>query len=324
MKKGEESSVPKVSLGMPVYNGERFLRETLDSLLAQTYTDFELIISDNGSSDGTESICREYTARDHRVQYYREEVNRGAGWNYDRVVDLARGAYFKWAAHDDLCAPTYLERCVEVLDHDPEVILVYPDDIDIDENGNKVDRKRHSHIPSSERGSSPDPAQRFRRLVLLDYDCEQVFGLIRLDVLRRTKLILNYTDSDRTLLGELGLYGAFYELPEALFYHRHHGGSSGRAHPIKGGWHLRAGWFDPHLEGRALFPQWRQLTEYVKAIVHAPIGLIVKARCLFWLAVGFRLRIGSMAGELIAGMRRTFFSIGKRGEDRTRSAEAHG
>jgi glycosyltransferase involved in cell wall biosynthesis len=309
---------------MPVYNGERFLRETLDSLLAQTYADFELIISDNGSTDGTQAICRDYAVRDRRICYYREEINRGAGWNYNRVVDLARGAYFKWAAHDDLCAPTYLERCVETLERNPAVVLVYPDDIDIDENGNRIDRKRHSHIPSRERANSPDVALRFRRLVLLDYDCEQVFGLIRLDVLRRTKLILNYTDSDRTLLGELGLYGSFYELPEPLFYHRHHSGSSGRAHPIKGGWHLRAGWFDPRLQGRVLYPQWRQLLEYIKAIFHAPIGPVVKVKCLFWLAIGYRRRAGSMIGELIAGVGQKLAGLGRRGHDMTHSAEVHG
>jgi glycosyltransferase involved in cell wall biosynthesis len=321
---GEGSPAPKVSLGMPVYNGERFLRETLDSLLVQTFKDFELIISDNGSKDGTQAICREYAARDSRIHYYREEINRGAGWNYNRVVEFARGHYFKWAAHDDLCAPTYLERCVDVLDREPGVVLVYPDDIDIDETGNRVNRKRHSHIPSNQRASSPDPAQRFRRLVPLDYDCEQVFGLIRLDVLRRTKLILNYTDSDRTLLAELGLYGRFYEIAEPLFYHRHHGGSSGRANPIRGGWHLRAGWFDPRLQGRALFPQWRQLLEYIKAIFHAPLGMLTKLKCLFWLAVGYRLRMGSLARELAVGVRQKISSMGRHRDDTTRTAEAHG
>lgn len=320
----EGKQKPRVSLGMPVYNGERFLRETLDSLLVQTYRDFELIISDNGSTDSTQATCREYAARDPRIRYYREEVNRGAGWNYNRVVELARGEYFKWAAHDDLCAPTYLERCVDALDRNPAVILAYPDDIDIDESGNRVDRKRHSHIPSAERASSPDIALRFRRLVPLDYDCEQVFGLIRTDILRRTGLIKNYTDSDRTLLGELALYGRFFEVPEPLFYHRHHGGSSGRAHPIKGGWHLRAGWFDPRLQGRVLFPQWRQLWEYFVAIFRAPIGLATRAKCIFWLGVGYRKRVGSLAGECVTGLRQKLHRAG-RGEDQSRrTAEAHG
>jgi glycosyltransferase involved in cell wall biosynthesis len=324
MTKKSDAQTPRVSLGMPIYNGERFMRETLDSLLAQTYTDFELIISDNGSTDSTQAICREYAARDKRISYYREEINRGAGWNYNRAVELAQGEYFKWAAHDDLCTPTYLARCVEALDRDPGIVLVYPDDQDIDEEGRPIDRKRHSHIPSGERASSPDLAQRFRRLVLLDYDCEQVFGLIRTDILRRTRLIQNYTDSDRTLLGELGLYGRFYEIPERLFLHRHHGGSSGRAHPIKGGWHLRAGWFDPRLQGRVLFPQWKQIQEYLIGLFHAPIGTVARIKCLFWLGVGYRKRIGSLAQEFVAGMIQKFRSRKQEGDQSRRPAEAHG
>ncbi len=94
-------------------------------------------------------MCREYAARDPRIHYYREEINRGAGWNYNRVVDLARGTYFKWAAHDDLCAPTYLERCVEVLDRDPALFSRIPTTSTLTRTGNRVDRKRTSHIPST-------------------------------------------------------------------------------------------------------------------------------------------------------------------------------
>jgi glycosyltransferase involved in cell wall biosynthesis len=324
MMNQEGASVPRVSLGMPVYNGERFLRETLDSLLGQTYRDFELIISDNGSTDTTQQICREYASRDSRIRYHREEVNRGAGWNYNRVVDLARGIYFKWAAHDDLCAPTYLEKCVAVLDSDASVVVAYPDDQDIDDQGNYIDRKRAMRLPSSMRAQSPLPSQRFRYLVLLDYDCEQVFGLIRTEILRRTPMILNYTDSDRTLLAELGLYGKFFEVPEPLFYHRHHSGSSGRAYPIKGGWHLRASWFDPRLQGHVLFPQWRQLLEYMKAIFRAPVGPLVKIKCMFWLGVDYRHRIGRLTQELVNGLRQRIAMLWHRGEDRARTVEAHG
>src|SRR5579871_3942080 len=113
----------RVSIGLPVHNGERYLREAIDSLLAQTYRDFELIISDNGSTDGTEAICRAYAAADPRIRYYREEQNRGCAWNWNRVFALARGEIFKWAAHDDVCAPRLVERCLEALDRCPEAVL---------------------------------------------------------------------------------------------------------------------------------------------------------------------------------------------------------
>src|SRR6185295_20414870 len=99
---------PRVSIGLPVFNGEQLLRQAVDSLLAQTFSDFELVISDNGSTDGTEAICREYAARDSRIRYLREPENRGGSWNFSRLPPLARGEYFRWSCHDDICEPTHL------------------------------------------------------------------------------------------------------------------------------------------------------------------------------------------------------------------------
>src|ERR1700753_3521498 len=113
---------PRVSLGMPVYNGEKYLEAALDSLLAQTFTSFELIVCDNASTDGTQAICERYAARDSRIRYERNERNMGASWNFNPVYSLARAPYFKQAAHDDLCEPEFLERCVAVLDRDPDVV----------------------------------------------------------------------------------------------------------------------------------------------------------------------------------------------------------
>src|SRR5262252_3377793 len=116
---------PTVSVGLPVYNGERYLEESIDSILAQTYTDFELIISDNASTDRTECICRRYAAADARVRYYRNERNIGGYPNHSRVFSLARGRYFRFAAHDDVCDRQLLARCVEALELHPEAVLSY-------------------------------------------------------------------------------------------------------------------------------------------------------------------------------------------------------
>src|SRR5581483_7973034 len=116
---------PKVSIGLPVYNGENYLAQAIECLLAQTFSDIELIISDNASTDGTEAIARDFAARDRRVRYVRQPLNRGAGWNFSETFRLAQGEYFKWAAHDDLCAPTFIERCVKVLDVDRELVLCF-------------------------------------------------------------------------------------------------------------------------------------------------------------------------------------------------------
>src|SRR5262249_32985361 len=119
------SRKPRVSIGLYVYNGARFLEDTLDSLLAQTYTDFELIISDNASTDRTEEICRTYAAKDQRVRYYRSKKNVGVGRNCNRVFELATGDYFKWATADDLCKPELVARCLELLENDRPVVLAY-------------------------------------------------------------------------------------------------------------------------------------------------------------------------------------------------------
>ena len=116
---GTRPTKPSVSIGLPVYNGEPFVERAINAVLAQTYSDFELVISDNGSTDRTEEICREFAGRDARVKYVRAERNQGAIWNFNRVFELSQGEYFKWAAADDVFLPTFLEKCAQVLDDNP-------------------------------------------------------------------------------------------------------------------------------------------------------------------------------------------------------------
>jgi glycosyltransferase involved in cell wall biosynthesis len=116
----------KVSIGMPLYNAERYLERALEALLAQTFTDFELIISDNASTDSTWEICNTYAARDKRIKLYRNETNQGARKNFTRVLDLAQGIYFMWASYDDLWENNFLEACVKALEHQPDAVLSFP------------------------------------------------------------------------------------------------------------------------------------------------------------------------------------------------------
>ncbi|MGB4227549.1 MAG: glycosyltransferase family 2 protein [Candidatus Dechloromonas phosphoritropha] len=272
-------SAPKVSIGLPVYNGERFLQAAIESLLGQKYTDFELIISDNGSTDLTESICRRYAENDTRVRYTRSESNHGASWNYNRVFELASGRYFKWAAHDDICRADFLGKCVEVLDLDSSVVLCMTRAADVDEYGALM-------RSTSMRGRGMDARAhvRFRDLVAMAYQCEEVFGLIRRDVLGRTGLIGPYSDSDRVLLAELGLHGRFQEVADELFLHRVHSSSSVEQFP---GRHHRTLWFDQSASLRIVFPYWRQLKEYLIAIRRTHVPLREQLHCfltmLFWL-----------------------------------------
>ncbi len=291
-------AVPKVSIGLPVYNGERFLKEALDAILSQTFTDFDVLVYDNASTDSTEAMCREYAARDSRIRYHRHYVNLGAGKNYNLTFLDSTGEYFKWAAHDDVMAPTFLEKCVAALDAHPEVVVAFPKMMDIDDAGNHLPERVTSHIPRAERGASPSVHTRFRNLIRLDYTIEEIFGLIRSNVLRKTKLFLNYSDSDRNLLAELALYGSLREVPEVLFYHRLHQGSSVAMFPTRA---ERGAWFDPKLAGKKAFPRNRQVLEYAKALTTSPIGIVDRAMSFAFLANYIRKYRSYLWREMLHG-----------------------
>jgi glycosyltransferase involved in cell wall biosynthesis len=223
---------PRVSIGVPVYNGERFLRETLDSLLAQTESDFEILLCDNGSSDGTEAIGRDYAARDPRIRYERSEHNRGAAFNFNRTLELARAPYFKWAAADDVCAPSFIERCLAALEADPGIVLAYPLTAMIDEGGELIDQPgdvvRIGEWPTDVRRRT----QTIIGAVFRDgrAAATTVHGVVRTEVLRRAHPFGAYFGSDFALVTELALAGRIVEVPELLaFFRRHPDSSSGYA-----------------------------------------------------------------------------------------------
>jgi glycosyltransferase involved in cell wall biosynthesis len=254
-----------------VYNGEAFLAEALDSLLAQTFTDFELIVSDNASTDATGDICRERAARDARVRYVRQETNVGAMRNFNGVFALARGEYFKWAAHDDVHEPTYLERCVAVLDQRPEVALVYPAARDIDENGKTLRTQRQDL-----RTDEANPATRFRAIIRRTHSCVAVLGVVRASVLRATRLLGSFADCDRVLLAEVALAGRIVELPEPLFVHRQHQNRSVWQYTTR---QTRSAWFDPSRHGRPAWPFTRQYASYIAAIRRARLSSAQRLAC---------------------------------------------
>jgi glycosyltransferase involved in cell wall biosynthesis len=261
---------PRVSIGMPLYNAERYLAETLESLLVQTFQDFELVISDNGSSDRTEEICRSYAARDNRIRYYRGETNRGAAWNHNRVFELSRGEYFKWACYDDPCAPAFLEKCIGVLDQDPSVALCYTSTVNVDDEGQFLWMDRCLL------GTCTRPHERLRTITDHDHNCHEIYGLIRSSALRKTRLIGSYCASDQNLLADLALRGKFHEVPEVLLFVRVHRQGSCR---LYGDRRLRTVWFDTSAEGKLIFPYERQFWEYLLLIGRAPLPWLERLRC---------------------------------------------
>ena len=267
--------IPTVSIGLPVYNGENYLKEALDSILSQSFGDFELIVSDNASTDRTMAICRTYAEKDSRIRYYRNENNLGAAWNFNQVFRHARGRYFQWACHDDVWAPTLLERYVEVLDQMPHVVLCYSKTIFIDESGEPI----RSLIG---RPDLHDVSPQKRFLSFLKYhinpnECNPVLGLFRTNILKKSPLIGRYPASDMILLDEVALHGEFHEIQECIFLRRDHPLTSVRAHPS---WEDRAVFFDPLNKGKIQMPTWRWFFEWIKSIIRSPIGLLERIKCI--------------------------------------------
>ncbi len=265
-------SQPLVSLGMPVYNGENFLESTLDSLLAQTFTDFELIITDNASTDSTQEICERYAAQDKRIRYIRNSSNLGAARNYNLTFELASGEYFKWVAHDDPLAPTCLEECVQLLDNQPDAIMCYPKTILIDENDELIEYHEDNYNLLS-----PHAHQRLNTYFHeTSAWCHPVFGLMRSSILANTSLIGNYASSDKTLLAEISLWGKCYEVSNFLAYRRLHPQNSTEANRSD---EAMAAWFDPHARRSFLTPRWRRFIEHLKSIHRAKLTVGEKLKC---------------------------------------------
>lgn len=234
------ANAPRVTVAFTVYNVERYLPQAFEAVLAQDYTDFEIVVCDNQSTDTTWEICQRYAEKDDRLRIYRNEFNLGYSGNVRRVVSLARGELFRLTAHDDLIAPTLLRRCVEALDGNPRAVLAFPLGIAIDDDGNAI-----CPSPGEQALNHSNPCRRIVHLVRAWNHCNEVYGLMRTQALRRTNLIGTYISSDRRLLVELAAHGEFELVPEPLFYRRlHRANSFGEE---------RAGkvyeWLEPQLAG---------------------------------------------------------------------------
>jgi glycosyltransferase involved in cell wall biosynthesis len=293
------SSPPRVSIGLPVYNGENFLAQALDALLGQSFTDFELILSDNASTDGTQEICRRYAAADERIRYVRQPRNIGGAPNQAFVAEQARGQYFKLAAHDDLYSPDLVRRCVEVLDAHPDVVLCHGDMAFIDAAGEVV-----GHYEYSIATDSPSAPERLRSLLVTDGGDDE-YGVIRTDVLRRVRPSDSFHNPGRPFVAEIALHGRFHQVPELLYFRRDHPDRGDRT-PTIGALAAR---MDPRRAGQS---DVRLLAEYVLAYfgaVHrAPLTPTDRIRCyrvlLGWLASrsgGYRWRRGGARSWSIPG-----------------------
>jgi glycosyltransferase involved in cell wall biosynthesis len=272
------NAAPRLTVGLPVYNGEKYLAESLDALLAQSYGDFDLLISDNASTDGTEEICRDYLARDERISYFRQPVNLGASPNHNYVFEQSKSELFKWASYDDLYGRDLLLRCVEALDADRTLVLAHAWQAIIDGAGDTV-----LTVDYPLATDDPRAPERFRSL-LLTVGGDDFYGVIRSEVLRRTPLNASYHHADRTIMAELALHGRFHQVEELLFYRRDHPDRAERAKPTI---RSRAANMDPRRADRLRNPTARLLAEYIAgfvgAIRRAPLSSADRRRCHFYL-----------------------------------------
>jgi glycosyltransferase involved in cell wall biosynthesis len=279
----------RISVGLPVYNGERYLPQALDSLVTQTHTDLEIIISDNASTDATAEICKEYAATDPRIRYFRQDVNRGGAYNHNFVLAQATAPYFRLFSCDDWMLPTCLEKCAKALDEHPDVVLAWTETTMIDAQ----DR------PMSYRTDQPfdnrSPSTRLASLLVPSGDdsllewCAPHLGVARREVFSATFPMLSYGGSDHEITVKLALRGPWIRIDEPLFNRRQHDDNSTTGVTI----HEMAIWMDPSARPGRSLPNFRRRLGFLQGILETPMSRRERLRCL---AVLFRvlLRLGEL------------------------------
>ncbi len=200
---------PKISIGMPVYNGEKFIDRAIESLLSQNFIDFELIISDNASTDDTGILCQKYN--DNRIKYYRQHNNIGLISNFKFVLDKAVGEYFMWAASDDIWDSKFISSTSEVLDENSDCVSVFCHMILFDINTNDLIEKI---TPSS--NSSDFKFLRIRR-ALEELHPNLIYGLHRRNVLKENYLLGQFDWSDVLTVSGLVATGKYFIIPKSYY-----------------------------------------------------------------------------------------------------------
>ena len=295
--------MPKVSIGLPVRNGERYLQASLEAICAQTFSDFDVLISDNASTDRTREIAEAMCSSDRRFSYQRQDQNLGAAGNFNYVFLHTRGEYFRWASHDDLVRPNYLSACLSALETgSKQSVLAYPQTIIIDADGKELEcysmaTRKGRLTPSARLGALIGPGDDRRSLIHM---CYPVFGLIRRSALEGTSLIANMPRSDNLLLVQLALKGPFIEVNEDLFLRRKHDEGSVVAAERAGGQgpkieRILAAWYDPKRGERFPATVTRLGLGYLRAVLRTPMSADEKIKALRIVA-GWIARHGRVIG----------------------------
>lgn len=289
-----------VSVGLPVYNGQRYLSIAIESVLAQTHSNIELVICDNCSTDRSEAICRDFSSRDSRVRYHRNERNIGAAGNFCRTFELAKGEYFRWLSADDSIGPGSVEKCLTLLMSDPGLALACTKTVFVDELGKETGP--YDAVQALPQARAID---RVRGAIDQDPWCNAVYGLVRRDTLSRTALLGPFPGSDKTLLTELAMHGRFAEVPEPLFFRRIHPGAYSFAVSAE----RDRTFYKPEEEKRGGIPMARESrhrVENLKAAIRSPASSRQKLAMLGYIARMTWWQRKEIAAELGAGLRSTY------------------
>lgn len=282
---------------MPVYNGADYLRETMESVREQTFVDYEFIICDNDSTDETPDIVAEFAASDGRIRYIKHPENIGAHNNYNSLVPLARGEYFKWVAHDDLMDPGFIDACVSALDAHPNVVLAFTTVDKIDSQGTKI-----GELVSTKSYDHDSPYDRLRAYLGDRVKAPPIFGVMRTPVLRETKLLGNFGGADTMFLAEMSMRGRFAVIDEHLFQFRFHDTRYSAQDTAE----IRK-WFDPSRKAPIL-SSWKKLAALLGAIWRVPMTVTDRLRCTVFAGYWAMRHAKELGGDIAERLR---YEIGR-------------
>lgn len=292
------NSGTKLTIGMPVYNSEAYVRDSLESLLGQTYADFVLLISDNASTDGTADICQDLARQDGRIRYHRNKENIGMSPNFNLVAQRCETPFFKWSTADDLWAPTMIEKSMSVIEADDSIALCYPKTMLINlVDGTETPYDDNLHLMQD------DPVDRFLGVIHNIGLCNLHLGISRTAALKKTSLLRPFPGADLNLMAELALYGKFYEVQEYLFFRRFHENSSSWARTDKAHQVRR---FHSAKTSKIKMNKWRAEVEYFRAASRVPLPFGSKQRLFAYLAKRAFWNRGALAQELWAKLSGSF------------------
>jgi glycosyltransferase involved in cell wall biosynthesis len=228
---------PKLSIGLPVYNGEEFLEKKLESILSQTFSDYELIISDNNSTDSTNKICEQFLKKDKRIKYFQQKQNMGANWNFNFVLSEAIAPFFLWVGVNDKISNKFLEKNMNILENDQKIVGSISKIKPLKNFGNKsketkIDSFFQKIIKKSRSIKTIDSLPIFGtyeekiRFYLKNSTCQLIYGVFRTNELKESVVQNSFIGNDWATMIKILKFGNFHIVEEDIMYEHLEGLSS--------------------------------------------------------------------------------------------------